>query len=128
MPVKIKYVGVKEVAHDLWYGSGATWNGNGDVKEVADGPAARLLKHPDEFQVADDKPPKPPKKSEPSPLVPLAGDELVKAIESATKDDIEAFVKQRFNVDLDKRHAIQDLRDQAIKLVAEGSQNPNAGQ
>jgi hypothetical protein len=52
--VKIKYVGAKESAPDLWYGSGKTWNGKGDVQEVTELQAKKLLVHPDEFALADE--------------------------------------------------------------------------
>lgn len=55
---QVKYIGKKEVAPDLWYGSGKTWLGNGDVHQVTDSQARRLIAHADEFALVVEKKPR----------------------------------------------------------------------
>lgn len=46
---QIKYIGKKEFFPDFIAQSGKSWNGYGDVQEVTDDQAKRLLVHDDEF-------------------------------------------------------------------------------
>jgi len=61
--MKIKYVGRKPEQPDHLYGSNKIWVGLGDVQEVPDDIAPRLLSHPDMWAIADEtvdvKPPPP---------------------------------------------------------------------
>lgn len=52
-PVLIKYIGGKEFFADFIAQSGALWNGYGDVQEVTEEQAKKLLAHDDEFAVKD---------------------------------------------------------------------------
>lgn len=51
--VSIKYIGSKEFFADFIAQSGAVWNGYGDVAEVTEEQAAKLLVHDDEFAEKD---------------------------------------------------------------------------
>ena len=53
MTTKIQYVGKKPFAVDNVAGSRVTWNGNGDIKEVADECVATLLGYPDQWALAE---------------------------------------------------------------------------
>ena len=50
---KIKYIGKKPTKQDNVAGTGKTWIGTGDVQEVSDLAAERLLKHTDVFVLDD---------------------------------------------------------------------------
>ena len=47
--VKIEYVGVKDWAIDNVCDTTTAWNGKGDVQEVPESVAEKLLAHPTEF-------------------------------------------------------------------------------
>ena len=47
--VQIKYIGKKEFFPDFVSQSGKSWNGNGDIQEVTEDQAKKLLVHDDEF-------------------------------------------------------------------------------
>lgn len=49
--VYLKYVGKKPTAIDSICGTGVVWNGNGDIKPIADTAAEKLLKHPDQWEL-----------------------------------------------------------------------------
>lgn len=49
--VYLKYVGRKDWTVDSITGSGATWNGHGDIQPVPEKSAERLLKHPDQWEL-----------------------------------------------------------------------------
>lgn len=53
--VKIEYVGVKEWAIDNVCDTATAWNGKGDVQEVTESVAEKLLTHPTEFAIYDPK-------------------------------------------------------------------------
>lgn len=54
--MKIKYVGKKDVEHDTVAGTGLVW-GPGEVHEVPEAAALRLLNHPDVWEAVPDSTP-----------------------------------------------------------------------
>ncbi|MEO5333034.1 MAG: hypothetical protein H7839_13525 [Magnetococcus sp. YQC-5] len=52
--MKIRYIGKKATKSDTVAGTNTVWNGNGDIQEVLDTVAEKLLKHPDVWEVAPD--------------------------------------------------------------------------
>ena len=50
--MRIEYVGTKAQRADTVAGTGLVWIGAGDIHEVADDAAAKLLKHPDIWREA----------------------------------------------------------------------------
>lgn len=50
--MRIAYVGLKASRTDTVAGTGIVWDGAGDVQDVPDDAAAKLLKHPDVWAVA----------------------------------------------------------------------------
>ncbi len=117
---KVKYVGVKEVAIDLWYGSAKNWQGAGDVQEVTEQQAKRLCSHVGEFErveevvVEGDDSKQPEQSSDPE----LDADALAaKPIEKMTKDELEAYARAAFGKELDKRHSRKVLVDEVQSFI-----------
>ncbi len=52
--MRIKYIGKKDSRADTVAGTGIVWHGQGDVHEVPDAVAPKLLKHADVWAVADE--------------------------------------------------------------------------
>lgn len=51
--IEIRYIGRKEWAVDPVAGSGVVWDGNGDVQPMTVSQARKILKHPDEWELAN---------------------------------------------------------------------------
>ncbi|RQS39773.1 hypothetical protein [Burkholderia sp. Bp8990] len=51
--IDIRYIGRKEWAIDPVAGSGVVWEGSGDVQEMTVTQARKILKHPDEWELAN---------------------------------------------------------------------------
>lgn len=75
----IRYVGSKQRKTDNVAGTGLVWNGNGDVQDVPDAAAAKLLQYPDVWAHAGDGQPGIPPPYEPPKFVLLksSGEEVV---------------------------------------------------
>ena len=85
---KIKYIGKKPTKQDNVAGTGKTWNGAGDVQEVSDLAAERLLKHPDVFALDDGAATKAEEK-------PKADLEPADEFAGLTKEELHALAKER---------------------------------
>ena len=69
---KIRYIGKKAEKADNVAGTGVIWDGNGSVREVPQNAADKLLKHPDVWELVDEKGPK--SKPKPAPAEPEEGE------------------------------------------------------
>jgi hypothetical protein len=106
--IKVKYVGGRESFYDNLYGTKLTWN-KGDVLEVPEAQANKLLDHP-EFERSEAKVTKKvevvleeePEVVEEPPLVNL---------ESLTKAQLTEFAHRQFNVKLDPKETAANMRD-----------------
>jgi hypothetical protein len=129
----VKYVGNQSPKLDRVANSGAVWSGNGDVQEVSDLIAARLVKFPASFELVSDKPKKDKKvkeqtdeekAAEAAAAAEKAKDDAAKVtnadIEKMGKDELEAYARAKFNVELDKRHPLPVLLAEVLKLNDEG--------
>ena len=83
---KIKYIGKKPTKQDNVAGTGKTWNGAGDVQEVSDLAAERLLKHSDAFALDDGAASKTDAETESEPEDQFAG---------LSKEELHALAKER---------------------------------
>lgn len=101
--MQIEYVGTKPSRTDTVAGTGIVWNGQGDVKDVPDAVAGKLLYHTDIWRRADAKPANPAvglqnaaggkKDGESNPTLPVVTAEELAAIES--DEALHALAKQR---------------------------------
>lgn len=92
--MQIEYVGTKPSRTDTVAGTGIVWNGQGDVKDVPDAVAGKLLYHTDIWRRADAKPANPAVglQNAASSLPVVTAEELA-AIES--DEALHALAKQR---------------------------------
>ena len=116
--IPIRYIGKKTSFTDTLYGSRATWQ-HGDVVEVDEWQALRLLRHP-EFQdarprkertaIQAERPEDPP--VETVDLPPLT------SLETMTKNDLTTFVRRHFGIELDAGAKKAELVVKAKTLMA----------
>ena len=110
MPVKIKYVGKKEIKEDNVARTGVIWYGEGDVQTVPDSAAPRLLKHVDVWKLADDQdigeyeeaPEEEPEEEVDNP--PLVD------FDSMDKDQLIDYALREFGYKMDKRYSIDRMK------------------
>lgn len=115
----IKYVGHRAEYREGAYGSGIVFQ-QGETISVEDALAVKLLRHPDVYQMGEAQ----------EATASVAGvngekkqddddpaQELRDSVGNMTKGALEGFAKTHFNVDLDKRKSVGDLRTQVIGLI-----------
>lgn len=128
--MQVKYVGRQTRHRERLYGTGLIFAGRGDVQEVEDETVARkmIARHPDQYAEAGTT-------GEPGAQVNgtatdntggdssddkgheiLIGD-AYKPVKDATKNELEAYAKRVFEVDLDKRKKVGELADEVIALI-----------
>lgn len=141
----IRYIGKKPFA-DRLYGSGLDFEPN-QVREVPSELARSFLKHADLFEKVeapqgeliappnDDEPPQePPEPTEPqddtAELLALQAEkdkakaqdenalqDLFVQVSVMDKNALEQFAKDRYQVDLNKRKSVENLREEVIGLI-----------
>lgn len=126
----VKYIGRRDSWTDRLYGTGLTFTKD-QVRFVPDESARQLLKHTDLF--AEDAAAKPAqeKKTDDTEQA-MAQAEVEKAEQHAkvnavadlhdqvnqmTKDALEQFAKDKFNIDLDKRQKVDGLKKEVHTLI-----------
>lgn len=115
--VPIKYIGHRAVYTDGACGSGLTFV-QGQTLAVEDEFAIRMLKHPSVYERGEAvaHAVESPKKAK-SHLDDDDPDQTARdAISAMTKDALSTYAKTHFNVDLDKRKNVGDLRVQVTGL------------
>lgn len=113
----IRYIGKRETHTDGAYGTRLTW-AQGQTLPVPVAAAAKMLAHPDVYQVGDPiteelAPPPDTKQSDDEDRL----QDLRDSINVMTKAGLVDFVKTNYRVDLNKSQNIGALRAQAIQLV-----------
>lgn len=122
---KIRYVGKADREIDSKAGTGVVWHGHGDVQTVPDWAVDKLIRFKDMWELA-------------VPLDAVAAAESIREraadvkteedagiwrmevtqrMQNMDKDQLEAFAKQHFNVDLDKRRSAASMRAEIDSLI-----------
>ncbi|MCG5526847.1 MULTISPECIES: hypothetical protein [Halorhodospira] len=132
--MKVKYIGREPTHRDRLYGSGVFWSGPGDVQEVEEEIAARMLKrHPDQYALvsgATDTGQKQAQEGE----QPESGEEDGEGAEDLvieirgefypvrklSRDVLAEYAEQRHGVKLDKRRSAQSLAAEIRRLETGG--------
>lgn len=127
---KIEYVGLKEQKTDNVAGTETVWNGTGDVQEVDDAVAAKLIAHPNIWRLAKGERAKitpatakkdvDPQVAKAEKLAKLKKDEAEETelarnarrvdINALPKDKLIAHAKRTFGLDLDASKDVKLLR------------------
>lgn len=128
--IAVKYVGRRDSWTDRLYGTGLTFTKD-QVRFVPSESARQLLKHTDLFTEDATAKPAPEKKTDDTEQA-MAQAEAQKAEQNAkvnavadlhdqvnqmTKDALEQFAKDKFNIDLDKRQKVDDLKKEVHTLI-----------
>jgi hypothetical protein len=121
--VKIKYIGFKPVKTDNVAGTGATWLGHGDVQEVPDSAAGKLLRFGDVWQRADGDvqlahaaPATPKAPPPPDHRYVLTGPEGVVVLDDMDDKALRALAKKA-TLDVDSRIKGDKLRQAIVDAV-----------
>ena len=129
--MKVKYIGREPTHRDRLYGSGVFWSGPGDVQEVEEEIAERMLKrHPDQYALisgatdAGHKPAQEPEGGEEDGggeedlMVEVRGEFY--PLRKLSRDVLAEYAEQRHGVKLDKRRSAQSLAEEIRRLETEG--------
>ena len=120
--VGIRYVGVRDLHEDHLYGTRLAWL-PGQVHNVDAAIAVRMLMHKDVYERADVEANKPVSgksnqvEQEQERVQEQQHDDTRSAIAIMDKDALEQFAKTHFQIDLDKRKGLSNLRSQVIGLI-----------
>lgn len=113
----IRYIGKRDSYTDGAYQSRITW-ARGESKPVPKDIAAKLLQHPDQYElgapITEELPPLPVNKAEDTEE---RLQEVRYSIQAMTKAGLISFVQTTFNVKMDKNQSVTALRAQATQLV-----------
>jgi len=117
--VPIVYVGNKPHAFDNIAHSGKSWKGYGDVQEVTVSQAKLLLKHPDQWALANEAyraaveaTVSIESKDEYGDTVTIYQDDLKKPLEKMSKAELVALAKQSFDKELEPAMSKKTMIDQ----------------
>lgn len=120
--VGIRYVGVRDLHEDHLYGTRLAWL-PGQVHNVDAAIAVRMLMHKDVYERADVEANKPVSgksnqvEQEQERVQEQQLEDTRSAIAIMDKDALEQFAKTHFQIDLDKRKGLSNLRSQVIGLI-----------
>ena len=120
--VGIRYVGVRDLHEDHLYGTRLAWV-PGQVHNVDAAIAVRMLMHKDVYERADVEANKPVSgksnqvEQEQERVQEQQLEDTRSAIAIMDKDALEQFAKTHFQIDLDKRKGLSNLRSQVIGLI-----------
>ena len=120
--VGTRYVGVRDLHEDHLYGTRLAWL-PGQVHNVDAAIAVRMLMHKDVYERADVEANKPVSgksnqvEQEQERVQEQQLDDTRSAIAIMDKDALEQFAKTHFQIDLDKRKGLSNLRSQVIGLI-----------
>ena len=112
--VSIKYIGARPEYTDGTYGTRIHW-ARGESKMVPADKARLMLKHPDVYTEgeADAPTPKLPAQKDPEDDV----QDLRDSIATMNKEALLTYAQTHFNMKLDKRQSVENLRTAATQLV-----------
>jgi hypothetical protein len=117
--IAVRYVGNKPSAFDNVARSGVTWNGNGDVQYVSDAQAKALIKHPNQWELANAgdqeavlAPVSIQVTDEDGASVSIDPDDLNKPLEKMSKAELKAYAANKWGKELDARKSTKALIDQ----------------
>lgn len=120
---KIKYIGVRPGYRENLYGTGLVFE-QGQVASVDDAVAAKMIRHKDQYVLADKEYPVADVVIAPVVESDKAEDKVEEeaqnmrdSIAVMDKQALENFAKTHFNVGLDKRKGVDNLRTQVNGLV-----------
>lgn len=129
--MKVKYIGREPTHRDRLYGSGVFWSGPGDVQEVEEEIAERMLKrHPDQYALvsgatdAGQKQAQEPEGGEEDGggeedlMVEVRGEFY--PLRKLSRDVLAEYAEQRHGVKLDKRRSAQSLAAEIRRLETGG--------
>lgn len=120
--VGIRYVGVRDLHEDHLYGTRLAWL-PGQVHNVDAAIAVRMLMHKDVYERADVEADRPVAgkanqvEQEQKRIQEQQLEDTRSAIAIMDKDALEQFAKTHFQIDLDKRKGLSNLRSQVIGLI-----------
>lgn len=127
--MKIQYVGRQRTHRERLYGTGAVFAGRGDVQEIEDEKIARkmLSRHPDQYaEVETEVDAQKTGGGDETTAPQINIDGTLTPIAKATKDQLEAFAREQFDVELDKRKTKDDLIAEILALIADAEASANA--
>lgn len=117
--IELRYIGRKAWAIDPVGGSGVIWDGKGDVQGVSVNAARKILKHPDEWELAN---PEDASRLEVNTAhqtvdedgknVEIDDADLKKPFEKMSKAELKVYAKLRFGRDLSMSASRATLADQ----------------
>ena len=114
----IKYVGKRPTYIDGMYGTHTAFV-QGETVMVDSDIAAKMMRHPDQYELGKAKGAAPA--VEPTAEKPVKEDEATQdlrdQINIMDKDSLETFAKNHFRIDLDKRKSVANLREAVTQLV-----------
>ena len=114
----IKYIGKRPTYIDGMYGTHTAFV-HGETAMVDSDIAAKMLRHPDQYELGKAKGAAPA--VEPTAEKPVKEDEATQdlrdQINIMDKDSLETFAKNHFRIDLDKRKSVANLREAVTQLV-----------
>ena len=112
--VSVKYIGARAEYTDGTYGTRIHWF-RGESKMVPADKAAMLLRHKDVYTEgeADAPTPKLPAEKDPDDDV----QDLRDSIATMSKESVLTYAQTHFNMKLDKRQSVENLRTAATQLV-----------
>lgn len=112
--VSIKYIGARAEYTDGTYGTRIHW-ARGESKMVPEDKARLMLKHPDVYIQGDLDAPTPKLPAEKDPEEDVQ--DLRDSIANMSKESLLTYAQTHFNMKLDKRQSVENLRTAAIQLV-----------
>lgn len=114
----IKYIGKRPTYIDGMYGTHTAFV-QGETAMVDSDIAAKMLRHTDQYELGKVKGAAPAveKTSEKPEKEDEATQDLRDQINAMDKDALEAFAKNHFKIDLDKRKSAASLRQHVTQLV-----------
>ncbi len=123
--MKIKYIGKAAREIDSKAGTGVVWNGPGDVQEVPDWAAPKLLRFKDMWEQVGETDSAAMAESLRDHAAEVKTEEdagiwrteVTARMQNMDKAQLEQFAKSHFNVDLDKRRSAEKLRQEIDSLI-----------
>ena len=116
----IKYIGKRPTYIDGMYGTHTAFV-QGETVMVDSDIAAKMLRHPDQYELGKAKGAAPA--VEPTAEKPVKEDEATQdlrdQINIMDKDSLETFAKNHFRIDLDKRKSVSSLREAVTRVDRE---------
>jgi hypothetical protein len=124
----VKYIGQREEFHDRLYGTNLRWQ-TGQVRMLPPHLAAKFLRHADQFEgvkagrkaVQDDDTPALLEQAEheqaerDQALVSIQA--MYLEVQTMDKDALATFVERNYRQTIDKRHAVETLRQDVTRMI-----------